>query len=397
MAVDLSILIVTYNRIDLAVNLLHHLSQEPLVHADGRPLTWEWIVVDNNSPRKDPVWVGRLRAFGRDRHPGLFIEHDQNPGYAGGMNLAYARSTGRMILVCNPDMVFGRGAVNRMVAYLEGHPEVGAVGPMGFWDPRFEVCLPPNILPTLRDLIGVTLASCSKWWNRRYSRKRTMAAVPVWTARHPVALPMLSGCCFLMQRSLIEQIGFFDERYPLYYEDTDLFRRIAKAGKSMVMLPDAKLTHFYNQSGSTNEGEAMRRYWISRQKYYEKWYGVVGTLVYRLTRKIAQSGFVKQRLARPMDPIQDLGEVWEPPVLHLPRRCERFVVELAQDPCFLLAGGILGSGDSWRPGDEFWSEGAFSNSTYFFRVHDLSRGVPAYLGTWSFRRVPRPEPLAAAR
>ena len=154
MAVDLSLLIVTYNRIDLAVNLLSYLVREPLVHADGRPLTWEWIVVDNNSPRKDPVWVERLHAFARDVHPGRFVEHDQNPGYAGGMNLAYAHSSGRMILVCNPDMVFGPGALNRMVAYLETHPQVGAVGPKGFWDPRHEVLLPPNILPTLRDLVG---------------------------------------------------------------------------------------------------------------------------------------------------------------------------------------------------------------------------------------------------
>jgi GT2 family glycosyltransferase len=136
--------------------------------------------------------------------------------------------------------------------------------------------LPPNIVPTLGDLLGVTMAALSRRWNRRYAKVRTRNAVPVWASEHPVELPMLSGCCFLMQRSLIEAMGFFDERFPLYYEDTDLFRRITRSGRKMVMLPAAKLVHFYNRSGVTSGGEALRRYWISRRRYYRKWYGLPG-------------------------------------------------------------------------------------------------------------------------
>ena len=86
----------------------------------------------------------------------------------------------------------------------------------------------------MRDLIGVTLADLFPGWCRRYSRKRNAEAVRVWTARKDVDVAMLSGACFVMRRGFIDEIGFFDERFPLYYEDTDLSMRIKRAGKRIV-------------------------------------------------------------------------------------------------------------------------------------------------------------------
>jgi GT2 family glycosyltransferase len=54
----------------------------------------------------------------------------------------------------------------------------------------------------------------------------------VWTSRAPLALPMMSGAMFLIERAFFERIGRFDERYPLYYEDADLSRRSGTAGGS---------------------------------------------------------------------------------------------------------------------------------------------------------------------
>src|SRR5262245_49765504 len=106
--VDLSILVVTYNTVELGAHMLHLLSQEALRHADGRPLSWEWVLVDNASPRKDQNGAALLEDLKR-RVPGTVVWHDQNPGYAGGMNLALKHATGDLVMVCNPDMVFEKG------------------------------------------------------------------------------------------------------------------------------------------------------------------------------------------------------------------------------------------------------------------------------------------------
>jgi GT2 family glycosyltransferase len=388
------VLVVSYNTLALAGHMLHRLAQESLTHADGRPLHWEWVLVDNASPHREAQGLRTLEAV-QNQVPGRILLHDQNPGYAGGMNLALQHARGSMILVCNPDMVFEPGCVNQLVAYLQAHPQLGAVGPKGFWDEGLSVMLPPNIVPTLGDLLGVTMAALSRRWNRRYAKVRTRNAVPVWASEHPVELPMLSGCCFLMQRSLIEAMGFFDERFPLYYEDTDLFRRITRSGRKMVMLPAAKLVHFYNRSGVTSGGEALRRYWISRRRYYRKWYGLPGQWLYDLCKWLAESKLLTRR-AKQMDRIDDLGAVTEAPTLVLPRSCERFVIEVAQDPAFLLAGGIVGAGDRWTPAPRFWQ--MLDDSTFYFRATDSSHGRLEHLGTWSFARRHQDvgEPLSRA-
>jgi cellulose synthase/poly-beta-1,6-N-acetylglucosamine synthase-like glycosyltransferase len=221
-------------------------------------------------------------------------------------------------------------------------------------------------------------------------------AAPVWTSTTPVELPMLSGCCFLMRRSVLDEVGFFDPRFPLYFEDADLFRRITAAGRKLVHLPDAKLVHYYNRSGVTAQEEALRRFWISRRRYFEKWYGLRGKLLYPLSRLLAKSGYRKHRAVAPMEPITDLGELTAAPTLVLPRTCERFVVELAQDPSFLHAGGILGSGDRWTPSPAFWNT-RIAESTFFFRVIDLTGERFEHLGTWSFTRVRGTEPGSVRR
>ena len=59
-----------------------------------------------------------------------------------------------------------------------------------------------------------------------------------WEAEAPLALGMMSGCLFLIEREFFERIGLMDERFPLYYEDADLSLRIRKAGRHVVQVPE---------------------------------------------------------------------------------------------------------------------------------------------------------------
>src|SRR5690606_8040787 len=110
------------------------------------------------------------------------------------------------------------------------------------------------------DLAGLTLAELSPRMARRYSRKRTRDAVRVWTATGDVELRMLSGCCFLMQRALIDRLGtLFDPRFPLYYEDTDLSVRIARAEKRIVQVGGAGGVHPFGRTGQSAPAAKIAR------------------------------------------------------------------------------------------------------------------------------------------
>jgi GT2 family glycosyltransferase len=367
---DLSLLIVNYNSWRVCVNALRSFRAHAPRRTDGTPLSWEAIVVDNASPERDAAAEAELEAILREV-PGQLLRHHENGGYSKGMNLAYAHARGRLILVSNPDVVFLPGCVEALVAYQDAHDEAGAVAPFAYWDEACEAILPPNILPTLGDLLATTAASLSPWWARRYAMRRTKDALPVWLADGPVAVPMLSGCCFLMRRAIIERVGFFDERFPLYYEDTDLSMRLARAGLRFVQLPAAKIAHLYGRSAQTVHGESMRRYWQSRRLYYQKWYGWFGARLYDATRALLQSQW-GQRRARlnPQQAIVDLGTTNDKPTLRLPAPVARFLVEGSLDPHFFLACGTFGRGAEWTPGDCLFNN--FGPTTYYWRVVDVS-------------------------
>jgi GT2 family glycosyltransferase len=382
---DLSVLIVNYNSWRLCVDAIRSLERFPPHGPEGQELEYEVIVVDNCSPLRDEAAEAELEAM-LPVNRGRLIRHDQNGGYSQGMNLAYAESKGRNVLVCNPDLLFTEGCVSSLVQAMDADEGIGAAAPIGFLDEGRDACLPPNILPTLSDLLSLTLAGLSPRFTRAYTRRRTRSALPVWRASQDVDLEMLSGCCFLMRRSFIQEIGFFDERFPLYFEDTDLSVRIRRAGKRIVQIAAAELIHFYNRSGQTDHRLPMERYWVSRRRYYRKWYGLIGAALYGICRGLLTSSWGEKRGKLPPHPwLVDLGSMPGKPTLDFDRSYANFLVEVALDPGFFLAAGIRGSGDSWSPSDSLMNE--FGPTTYYFRVVDLDSPKLEQIGVYSYTRL----------
>jgi GT2 family glycosyltransferase len=392
----LSVLFVNYNSWRLCAAAVRSLLEAPPRAADGSLLPFEVLVVDNCSPQRDPDAEAELEVLVQ-RGGGRLLRHGNNGGYAQGMNLAYRNSRGELVLVSNPDVSFAPGCVDALVAALARDKAIGAAAPQGFWDHGHECMLPPNILPTLGDLLRLTLAALSRRWVQRYARRRTRAALAVWSALRDVELEMLSGCCFLMRRELIERLGPpghgpFDERFPLYYEDTDLSVRIRQAGARIVQVHAARLVQLNNRSGQTVQDLAMQRYWISRQRYYRKWYGPLGGALHRCSRWLLATAWGRRRGARtPYATIHDLGASLGRPTLVLDRPRRRFLVEIALDPNFYLAAGVFASGASWTPGDRLFEN--FGPTTFYFRVVDLDAASLPLIGVWRYTRL-YPQPSA---
>ena len=403
---ELSVLIVNYMTWSECVVALRSLRHYGPVRPDGSPMPYECIVVDNLSPNRTPEAIAavqtELRLIAeqqRDPAAGRLILHTENGGYSKGMNLAFRESRGKWILVSNPDLVFTPGLLGKLQRHLETDRKAGIVVPKGFWDPDFMGRLPPNTLPTLGDVVITTLAEFSRSLSRWHHRRLCRSWLRVWQAEQPVALPMMSGCLFLVERGFFESVGRFDERYPLYYEDTDLSLTIRRAGRRVVQVPDARLVHLVNRSGMSDPQIMESRHETSRQLYYRKWYGRLGTWALRFSRwAITTPKLRRWRTRPPHGPMTDLGESVERPVIVLPRRCERFLLLMSLDCRFYLAGGVFGSGDRWTPSDEMWSN--FFCTTWYYEAYDLSGGRFESLGKWRFRSLSHlgvPMPEAATR
>jgi hypothetical protein len=352
------------------------------------------VLVDNASPEPQEPYLARIEAQGVQ-----VVRSRENLGYARGMNLAYAHTrgvAGDVVAVLNPDLHFLPGTVTTLLDYVLDHPEVGVVDPATSVDPLGVINLPPNLLPTPLEHLRITLANFHPVLGRRYSRFRLRKCLLWWTSREPLATDMLSGCCLFLRRAVIEELGqVMDPRYPLYFEDTDLFRTLEARGYGVVHHTRARILHHWSRSakvGGSPDDPAVVRHEVSREAYYQKFYGPLGRGLYALVNWFERR-WPREWFARPIHALTALGPQAGPPVLELPRAC-RFLVELSVHPVFLISSGSFGEGSRWACPSEAWEW--FFPAKYYARVLDLAtlEVIAAY--TFEKMDATRAEALATA-
>lgn len=389
----LSALVVNYNSGAFAVRCVESLVREWAREGRERDLL-EVVLIDNASPSDQEPFLRRVEAAGA-----TVIRSRENLGYAGGMNRCLARTTGGpddVVAILNPDLFFLPGNLRALMDYLALHEECGVVAPRATIDPGFRLGLPKNPLPTPLEELRVFLAQASPALCRAYSRRRFRSALPWWSSDEPLVTDMLSGCCLFLRRSVVQRLpALMDERYPLYYEDTDLFRALDELGFTVVQHTGTTILHHWSRSsgfGETFLGEPMRRYLISRREYFRKYYGPLGWALVRAVGWLGER-WPDKLSHRPMHRLSSLGDVEQPPELLLARPA-RFVLEVALRPNWQLAVGILGEGDRWICPAETWTW--FFDVDYYVRA--VERETGAVLGAWHFRKTTpgRTEPLSEA-
>lgn len=83
----------------------------------------------------------------------------------------------------------------------------------------------------------------------------------------PTQVGYTPTCCVLARRELFAEIGIMDERYFVYYDDTDFMLRAWKAGKRLYLLPDAKLWHKVSSLAGT-DSQFSRRYLTRNRAFF---------------------------------------------------------------------------------------------------------------------------------
>lgn len=194
-----------------------------------------------------------------------------NLGYGGAANLVARRIDARWLLLLNADARIRSDAL-RVLLEQAMIAEAVVSGPQLYLDDAFSMVLPPA-LPFDANTYAKLHArwESEEAWNRaeqdflaQHCRLRTCAA--------PIRLPALSGACLLIDldwfRDRAEPV--FDPRFFLYYEDTDLCRRVHDAGSPPLLVPMARAVHYWDSSpdpDGRSKTEWMQR---SEQLYREK-------------------------------------------------------------------------------------------------------------------------------
>jgi N-acetylglucosaminyl-diphospho-decaprenol L-rhamnosyltransferase len=240
--IGVSIIIVSFNARGDLERCLESL------HAAPPAASHEIVVVDNASSDGSA-------AAGR-RWPDVnVIELGSNIGFAAANNVALRATGGTNLLLLNCDTIVPAGAIDRLLAELEQHPDIAVVGPrLVDGSGRAELSF------------GRMIGPFNELRQKRLARSSAVEAL----TRHRQYPDWVSGACLLVRRADAEAVGGLDERYFMYAEDVDFCAAIRARGRRILFTPDVEVVHLRGRSAASAPAATRAAYRRSQIAFYEK-------------------------------------------------------------------------------------------------------------------------------
>jgi GT2 family glycosyltransferase len=235
----ISIIIPTYNRIDLLQRCVESIRQHTA-------LPYEIVIVDNASTDGTGDWCRREGI--------IFLSMPKNEGFTIACNKGLQLCSGDTIVLLNNDTVVTDNWLSNMHNALCSSKDVGIVGPVtNYASGSQQVNYPFEDLAEFQRIASqVNRSDSSKW--RRVER--------------------IVGICFVFKRSLMETIGLLDERFsPGHYEDDDFCLRTRMHGFSLIVCHDSLIYH-EGSASFKREGVIEQQLLVERnyRKFMDKWH-----------------------------------------------------------------------------------------------------------------------------
>ncbi len=258
----------------------------------------ELLVVDNDS--RDGSYetitqeIGALAAAGA---PVRAVQSGRNGGFGAGNNVGIRTglSDGTRpdyIYILNSDAFPAPDAVSRLLQHLETHPEAGFAGSYIHGEaggPHMTAFRFPSLWSELEG--AARFGPVSRLLRRH--------VVPLGVPEATQKVDWLAGASMMMRQDVLDEIGLFDETFFLYFEETDLCLRAARAGYQTHYVRDSEVAHIGSVSTGMKTWARVPKFWLdSRWHYFTKNHGrlyaalatgmhALGGLLWR-TRRVLQ-------------------------------------------------------------------------------------------------------------
>ena len=227
-------------------------------HTTGFKL--EVIVVDNGSKTE-------FQLEPQEKNDNIiFIRSNSNTGFSGGNNIGIREALKRRadyVLAVNNDTIVHPDMIKNLLETLDSDPKIGVTVPKIYFAKGREFHIDrykPNELGKVFWYAG----GFTDWANVK-SIHRGVDDVDHGQYDKIEQVTFATGCCMCFKREVLEQVGVFDDRYFLYYEDADLNERIQRAGYKIYYVPAAVLIHV-NAASSGGAGNVLQDYFITRNQ-----------------------------------------------------------------------------------------------------------------------------------
>lgn len=222
--------------------------------------TLEIVIVDNASTK--PFALNKERK----KENVHLIRSEENTGFTGGNNIGmqYALDHGaEYILIINNDTIADPSLLKNLLAVLDSHQKIGVVAPKIYFAKGNEF----HKEKYKKDELGKVFWYAGGYtdWANVKSVHRGVDEVDRGQYDLIEKTDFVSGCCMLVKREVLENVGLFEKRGFMYYEDAILCEQIKRAGYELWYVPTAMLWHI-NAASSGGSGNQLQDYFITRNQ-----------------------------------------------------------------------------------------------------------------------------------
>ena len=260
---DVTAVIVNYNTRDLLRPCIDAL------RASAVGMRLQTVIVDNASRDES---AALLRAEYADCE---LLFNTENVGFGRANNQALALARGKYLLLLNTDAFVAPDSLERCMRYMDENPRCGLLG-VRLEGRDGELQPSCRYFPTPWSEFLLT-TGLSRWFPRAQ-----MVDDLAWDHATVRECDWVPGCYYLVRRSVVDEVGLFDPRFFLYYEEVDHCRAVKAAGWRVVFYPDTTVVHIGGESAKTDAALTGAGRQISALQiesgllYYRKHHGLRG-------------------------------------------------------------------------------------------------------------------------
>lgn len=277
MNIKVSIVIVYFDQIDNLLNALQ------AIYTFYPKYEYEILVVDNG--------IENIKEVINAKYPLVrYFKSDKNLGYGAGNNFGITKSRGEYIFILNPDTFVQKGTLDTLVSFLDTHKRAAVVAPNLLHTNMKEYTLQGSLVLTpIRAMFSHTIIHTALP-NNPIAYKYFLFDQVSENIQKADCVP---GCAVLLRKTAFYDVGMYDEKLFLYYEESDLGKRLKESGWESYILKSVSVIHNH---GYDNNPVLKKYNAESRFYYFTKHYGLLSAtfveLFARLSKRIIIGVFV---------------------------------------------------------------------------------------------------------
>jgi O-antigen biosynthesis protein len=255
----LSVIIVTYNSEKFLKDCLES------VFSQQTDFSFKVIIVDNGS------YDNSIPLISENFPKTEIIQNSNNVGFASANNQGVRHSEAEFILFLNPDTILKKNALQTLFDFLLLHPQAGVIGPKIF-DADGLLQRTGISFPSAWNLISeITLLDKIFPYSKLFGGHRKLYLNPEQVNE----VDFLQGSCLMVPRKVLDAVGLLDEKFFMYFEETDLCFRVIKKDYKVIYVPDSEIIHIGGSGVSYYDKRRLLLYHESYVRFLKKHYSQV--------------------------------------------------------------------------------------------------------------------------